>query len=85
MKLLDILLILLVAAAIPGVINRTRARLAGRKGIRFLQHLYDVRLLLRKGAVYSTTTSPLFRAVPSWRCCLYRWVICRPYSHSTAT
>lgn len=65
MKLLDILLILLVAAAIPGVINRTRARLAGRKGIRFLQHLYDVRLLLRKGAVYSTTTSPLFRAVPS--------------------
>lgn len=65
MKLLDILLILLVAAAIPGVINRTRALFAGRKGIRFLQHLYDVRRLLCKGAVYSTTTSALFRAVPS--------------------
>ncbi|MFQ6939125.1 MAG: hypothetical protein ACLRSE_01290 [Alistipes finegoldii] len=39
--------------------------LAGRRGIRFAQHLYDVRLLLRKGAVYSTTASALFRAVPS--------------------
>lgn len=65
MKILSVLLILSTAVAIPGVINRTRALLAGRKGTRFLQHLYDVRLLLRKGAVYSTTTSALFRAVPS--------------------
>ncbi len=65
MKILNLLLILAVAVAIPGVINRTRARLAGRCGIRFFQHLYDVRVLLRKGAVYSTTTSGLFRAVPS--------------------
>ncbi len=64
MKLLNICLLLTVALLIPGVINRTRARLAGRKGIRFVQHLYDVRLLLRKGAVYSTTVSALFRAVP---------------------
>jgi len=65
MKIINLLLILAVAIAIPGVINRTRARLAGRRGIRFFQHLYDVRVLLRKGAVYSTTTSALFRAVPS--------------------
>lgn len=65
MVLLNTLLVLMVAVAIPGVINRTRALLAGRKGIRFAQHLYTVRLLLRKGAVYSTTTSWLFRAVPS--------------------
>ncbi len=65
MKILNLLLILAVAVAIPGTINRTRARLAGRRGIRFFQHLYDVRVLLRKGAVYSTTTSALFRAVPS--------------------
>lgn len=65
MKILNLLLILTVAAAIPGTINRTRARLAGRRGIRFFQHLYDVQVLLRKGAVYSTTTSGLFRAVPS--------------------
>lgn len=64
MSLFNTLLLLLAALAIPGVINRTRARLAGRRGIRFLQHLYDVRLLLRKGAVYSSTASAFFRAVP---------------------
>lgn len=65
MALLNTLLLIAAALAIPGVVNRTRAALAGRRGIRFLQHLYDVRLLLRKGAVYSTTASALFRAVPS--------------------
>ena len=63
--LLNTLLLLAAAVAIPGVINRTRARLAGRRGIRFLQHLYDVRLQLRKGAVYSPTVSALFRSTPS--------------------
>ena len=58
MAALNTLLLLLAALAIPGLINRTRALLAGRKGIRFAQHLYDVRLLLlRKGAVYSPTTT----------------------------
>lgn len=53
-----------VALSITGVINRTRALLAGRKGIRFFQHIYNVRLLLRKGSVYSTTTTALFRIAP---------------------
>lgn len=65
MEALNTLLLLLTALAIPGLIHRTRARLARRKGIRFTQHLYDVALLLRKGAVYSTTTSALFRIAPS--------------------
>ena len=65
MAALNTLLLLLAALAIPGLINRTRARLAGRKGIRFAQHLYDVRLLLRKGAVYTPTTTAVFRAAPS--------------------
>lgn len=65
MEAFNTLLLLLTALAIPGLINRTRACLAGRKGIRFAQHLYDVALLLRKGAVYSTTTSALFRIAPS--------------------
>lgn len=65
-SLLNTLLAVAVAVAIPGTINRTRARLAGRRGIRFTQHLHDLRLLLRKGAVYSTTTSTLFRAAPSF-------------------
>ena len=57
----------LIALSITGVINRTRAVLAGRRGIRFMQHIYNVRLLLRKGAVYSTTTTILFRIAP----CIY--------------
>ena len=64
--LFDILLLLAIAVAIPGVINRTRARLAGRKGIRFTQHLSNAALLLKKGAVYSPTTGPLFRAAPAF-------------------
>lgn len=48
---LNTLLMLVVAIAIPGVINRTRATLAGRKGLPFVQHLRNVRLLLRKGSV----------------------------------
>ena len=66
-KLLNTLLRIVVALSITGVINRTRAVLAGRKGIRFFQHIYNVQLQLRKGAVYSTTTTALFRIAP----CVY--------------
>lgn len=58
---------IVVALSITGVINRTRAICAGRKGMRFFQHVYNVDLQLRKGAVYSTTTSILFRIAP----CVY--------------
>lgn len=63
--LLNTLLMIVVALSITGVINRTRAVLAGRQGMPFLQHIYNVRLLLRKGAVYSHTTSILFRIAPA--------------------
>ena len=63
--LLNTLLMMIVAIAIPGVINRTRAVLAGRQGLPFVQHLRNVNLLLRKGAVYSTTTTALFRIAPA--------------------
>ena len=62
---LNTLLIILTALAIPGVINRTRALLAGRKGLPFTQHLRNVNVLLRKGTVYSTTTTALFRIAPA--------------------
>ena len=64
-KLLNTLIMIAVALAIPGVINRTRALLAGRKGLPFTQHLRNVNVLLRKGAVYSTTTTALFRIAPA--------------------
>ena len=62
---LNTLLIIVTALALPGVINRTRAILAGRKGLPFTQHLRNVNVLLRKGAVYSTTTTALFRIAPA--------------------
>ena len=63
--LLNTILMIVVAIAIPGVINRTRSVLAGRKGLRFTQHLRNVNVLLHKGAVYSTTTTALFRIAPA--------------------
>ena len=63
--LFNTLLMIIVALAIPGVINRTRALLAGRQGLPFVQHLRNVNLLLHKGAVYSTTTTALFRIAPA--------------------
>ena len=66
-KLLNTLLMIVVALSITGVIHRTRAILAGRRGLRFFQHVYNVRLLMRKGAIYSPTTTILFRIAP----CVY--------------
>jgi formate hydrogenlyase subunit 4 len=52
------------APLLPGVINRTKAFFAGRVGPPVLQAYYDLARLLRKGAVYSRTTSWVFRAGP---------------------
>ena len=63
--LLNTLLMIVVALLITGVINRTRAVMAGRKGLPFFQHIYNVRLLLCKDSVYSHTTTILFRVAPA--------------------
>ena len=47
-----------------GVINRTKARFAGRRGAPLLQTYYDLWKLLHKGATYSRTTSLMFLAGP---------------------
>ena len=62
--LLNILLPLLIAPLLPGLINRTKAVFAGRRGQPLLQLYYDLWKLLHKGAVYSRTTSWVFRAGP---------------------
>lgn len=54
-----------MAMLLPGVINRVRALMAGRRGVSLYQHVSNVELLLRKGAVYSSSTTWLFRLVPS--------------------
>jgi formate hydrogenlyase subunit 4 len=64
MTIAQILLPLALAPLAPGIINKTKAFFAGRKGPPLLQLYYDLGKLLRKGAVYSRTTSWVFVAGP---------------------
>ena len=59
-----LLLALVLSPLLPGVINRTKALFAGRRGQPLLQTYFDLWKLLRKGAVYSRTTTWVFRAGP---------------------
>ena len=52
------------APLLPGIINKTKAFFAGRKGQPLLQTYRDLAKLLRKGAVYSSTTTWIFRSAP---------------------
>ncbi|MEW6427195.1 MAG: NADH-quinone oxidoreductase subunit H [Thermodesulfobacteriota bacterium] len=64
-SLLFHLVVLLVAAPLlPGIIARTKAKIAGRRGQPLLQLYFDLWKLFRKGMVLSTTTTWLFRAGP---------------------
>lgn len=47
-----------------GVINKTKALFAGRKGAPFLQPYFDILKLLRKSMVLSSTTTWIFIAAP---------------------
>src|SRR6266446_7965039 len=58
------LLALVFAPLLFGIINRTKAVVAGRVGQPLLQLYYDLWKLLQKGAVYSRTTTWVFRAGP---------------------
>ena len=63
-SILHPVLAVVLAPLLPGVINRTKALFAGRKGPPLLQAYYDLWKLFRKGAVYSGTTTWVFRAGP---------------------
>lgn len=56
--------LLLVAPMLPGVAVKTKSALSGRRGAPVLQLYWDLGKLLRKGTVYSTTTTWVFRAGP---------------------
>ena len=47
-----------------GVINKTKAWFGGRNGPPLLQPYYDIIKLMRKGMVFSTTTTWIFRVAP---------------------
>lgn len=56
--------VLVLAPFLPGVINRTKALVAGRTGPPLLQVYFDLAKLLRKGFVVSGTTTRVFLAGP---------------------
>ena len=63
-SIIHILFAVLLAPLALGVINRTKAIFAGRRGQPLLQLYWDLFKLLRKGAVYSRTTTWVFSAGP---------------------
>ena len=60
----QLIISLIAAPLLLGLINRTKAICAGRKGQPLLQVYFDLAKLLQKGAVYSRTTTWIFRAGP---------------------
>jgi formate hydrogenlyase subunit 4 len=63
-NIVHVLVAFLLPPFLLGVINRTKAVFAGRNGPPLLQPYYDLIRLCRKGSVFSTTTTWVFRAGP---------------------
>ena len=64
MQAVLVLTALACAPLLPGIIVKVKAAFAGRRGAPLLQTYFDVWKLLRKGAVYSRTTSWVFVTGP---------------------
>ncbi len=60
----NILILLLVPFLMTGIIKKTKAFWAGRKGVSIFQPLWDFLRLMKKGAVVSNTTSWIFKYTP---------------------
>jgi len=63
-SILNLGAVLVLAPLLLGVINRTKALVAGRRGPPLLQIYFDLAKLLRKGFVLSETTTWVFLAGP---------------------
>ncbi len=61
---MELALSLLLAPLLTGIVRRTKAGVAGRSGPPLLQAYRDLRKLLARASVYSSTTSWVFRAGP---------------------
>jgi len=62
--MISALLIVLSSLLFPGIIVKTKALVSGRKGPGLWQPMLDIVRLLRKGNVYSHTTSIIFQIAP---------------------
>lgn len=61
---IHLVILLVFAPLLQGVIIRTKALFAGRVGAPLLQPYYDLARLMRKGFVFSRTTTWVFQAGP---------------------
>ena len=61
---LNILILFLAPFILLGLLKKTKAFWSGRKGVSVLQPLWDFLRLMKKDAVYSKTTSWVFRFAP---------------------
>ena len=62
---LHLALALLLAPLFTGIINRVKAKVAGRHGKPLLQLYYDLFKLLRRGEVRSTSSTWVFAVAPA--------------------
>jgi formate hydrogenlyase subunit 4 len=62
--LLHGMLLVIMPPLLLGVINKVKAWFGGRNGPPLLQPYYDIIKLMRKGMVFSITTTWIFRAAP---------------------
>jgi len=63
--MLSLILIILAASFFTGIVIRTKSIASGRKGPGIFQPIMDVVRLFKKGAVYSETSSFVFRIAPT--------------------
>lgn len=62
--MISFLLILISALFFVGIITKVKAKIAARKMPSIFQPLYDIIRLFKKGAIYSPTTSAVFKMAP---------------------
>ena len=62
---MSIFLIIIVSLFFTGLVNRTKSIFSGRKGPGIFQPVKDILRLLKKGSVYSTTSSFIFQIAPA--------------------
>jgi formate hydrogenlyase subunit 4 len=62
---MSIFLIIIVSLFFTGLVNRTKSIFSGRKGPGIFQPVKDILRLLKKGSVYSTTSSFIFQIGPA--------------------
>lgn len=82
--MLSFILIIAAASYFPGVIVKSKAIFSGRKGPGILQPWFDIFRLLKKGSVYSTSSSFVFQiAAPIYLTTVLVAILFVPFEENT--